>query len=172
MRSACRMAPAAYWASWADALPMLQDRLPAIAQLVSDQLESDETEGCVGFLQHAAEALDRSGFVADLHGNNCEREFVLRLTRSLRLASGSMAGNTTRLPLSNTTFGRPWLLPSRLLRAVPTCDLIQDQEPVQFCAVHRQDRSAAARGVQNSCARAFAIATPDHRVPLRVWGVS
>ena len=35
LRSACRMAPAACWASWADALPMFQDRLPAIAQSVS-----------------------------------------------------------------------------------------------------------------------------------------
>ena len=44
---------------------------------------------------------------ADLHGNNCEREFVLHLTLSLSLVSGSMAGNTTRLRLSNTTSGRP-----------------------------------------------------------------
>ena len=50
------MAPAASWSSWADALHMFQDRLPAVAQSVSDQLES-------GSLQDAAEALDRSGFV-------------------------------------------------------------------------------------------------------------
>ena len=42
---------------------MYQDRLPAVAQSVSDQLESEETVGCVGSLQHAAEALDRSGFL-------------------------------------------------------------------------------------------------------------
>ena len=76
---------------------------------------------------------------ADLHGNNCEQEFVLRLTQSLSLASGSMAGNTTRLPFSNTTFGRRQLLPSHLLRTKPSCVLIQDQEPVQFSAGHPQD---------------------------------
>ena len=37
LRSACRVAPAAYWASWADALPMFLDRLPAVAQSVSFQ---------------------------------------------------------------------------------------------------------------------------------------
>ena len=63
LRSACCMAPAAYWASWADAPSMLRDRFPGVAQSVSDQLESVGTEGCVGFLQHAAEALDRGGFV-------------------------------------------------------------------------------------------------------------
>ena len=32
IRSASRLAPSAFWASWADALPMLQDRLPSISK--------------------------------------------------------------------------------------------------------------------------------------------
>ena len=34
LRSALRMAPAAFWASWADALPMLQQRLPELTRQV------------------------------------------------------------------------------------------------------------------------------------------
>ena len=61
--SASRMAPSAYWASWADSFPMIQDRLPGIADMVARQLESEEPVGCLASLQHASEVLDRSGFV-------------------------------------------------------------------------------------------------------------
>ena len=40
LRSATRMAPAAYWASWVDALHMVQERLPAWAQSIVVQLEA------------------------------------------------------------------------------------------------------------------------------------
>ena len=47
LRSALRTAPAAYWASWADALPMIEGRLPQVAQLVTAQLEEvHEAVGC------------------------------------------------------------------------------------------------------------------------------
>ena len=76
---------------------------------------------------------------ADLH---CELVFVPHLRQSRSLVSGSMAGNTTSGPLSNTISGRPQLLPSHLLRTRPICDFIQDQEPVQSCAEHPHDRSS------------------------------
>ena len=40
LRSATRCAGAAYWALWADALPMISDRTPQIAQLVVTSLSS------------------------------------------------------------------------------------------------------------------------------------
>ena len=38
IRSTSRMAPSAFWASWADALPMLQDRPPSISNQIADVL--------------------------------------------------------------------------------------------------------------------------------------
>ena len=44
---------------------MIQDRFPWIAHLIAEQLESEEAVGgCSVSFQHAAEALDRSGFVS------------------------------------------------------------------------------------------------------------
>ena len=62
LRSALRMAPAAFWASWADALPMLQQRLPELTRQVLHVLEGPAF-GCLGELQEATERLDRCGFV-------------------------------------------------------------------------------------------------------------
>ena len=45
LRSATRCAGGAYWASWANALPMIRDRIPQIAQLVVTSLS---TGGCFG----------------------------------------------------------------------------------------------------------------------------
>ena len=63
-RAAVRMAPAAYWASWADALPMLQERLPVIAQNAVNVLDGDaNVDGCLGGVRQAAAGLDREGFI-------------------------------------------------------------------------------------------------------------
>ena len=40
LRSATRMAPAAFWASWADALPMLSQRLPALTDQIIQALDA------------------------------------------------------------------------------------------------------------------------------------
>ena len=63
MRSASRCAPAAYWASWSDALHMIHQRTPAVAESVVTALGQEEQfGGCVGELQEAAERLDHEGF--------------------------------------------------------------------------------------------------------------
>ena len=63
-RAAVRMAPAAYWASWADALPMLQERLPVVAQNAVNVLDGDaNVDGCLGEVRQAAAGLDRQGFI-------------------------------------------------------------------------------------------------------------
>ena len=63
-RSAVRMAPGAPWASWADALPMLQERLPIIAQNAVNVLDGDaNVDGCLGEVCQAAAGLDRQGFI-------------------------------------------------------------------------------------------------------------
>ena len=63
MRSAERMAPAAYWASWADAMPMLEQRLPQIMADIMSQVAEPIATGCLGELQASAARLDREGFV-------------------------------------------------------------------------------------------------------------
>ena len=64
LRSATRMAPAAHWASWADALHMVHERLPALAQSTVIQLEeAEEAAACLGELRAAATCLDRHGFL-------------------------------------------------------------------------------------------------------------
>ena len=41
LRSNARMAPAAYWASWADALPMIVERIPAVVDNVEAELAEE-----------------------------------------------------------------------------------------------------------------------------------
>ena len=64
IRSASRMAPSAFWASWADALPMLQDRLSSISNQIADVLDGAQAPGCLGELQTTTQVLDRNGFVS------------------------------------------------------------------------------------------------------------
>ena len=62
LRSASRMAPAAFWASWADALPMLSARLPELTDRFVEG-HSTQPRGCLAQLHEATMVLDRSGFV-------------------------------------------------------------------------------------------------------------
>ena len=64
LRSATRCAGAAFWASWADALPMIKDRTPQIVNVVVTTLSSvvPPTTGCLGEVHEAARALDHQGF--------------------------------------------------------------------------------------------------------------
>ena len=63
LRSAVRTAPAAYWASWADALEMLGQRLPALAARAVDLLEQQgPSNTCLDEVKDAAALLDREGF--------------------------------------------------------------------------------------------------------------
>ena len=64
LRSASRMAPAAFWSSWADALQMIHERLPQVAHNVVEGLNGvREVEGCIRELHDSAVELDRHGFV-------------------------------------------------------------------------------------------------------------
>ena len=60
LRSAERCAPAAYWASWADALPTISRRNPEVASEVVRRLDNQEpNHGCGAELQEAATLLER-----------------------------------------------------------------------------------------------------------------
>ena len=64
LRSATRCARAAFWASWADALPMIKDRTPQIAHQVVTSLSSAQpaVAGCLAELHEAATVFDQQGF--------------------------------------------------------------------------------------------------------------
>ena len=59
LRSASRTAPGAFWASRADALPMIQARLPIMANAVMEASEGN-AQGCIGELQESTRVLDAS----------------------------------------------------------------------------------------------------------------
>ena len=63
LRSATRCAAAAYWASWADALHMVDQRNPAIAQRVEEAFEDAPTEECLVQLREASATLEWQGFL-------------------------------------------------------------------------------------------------------------
>ena len=64
LRSAARMAPAEFWAFWADALPMISKRLPEVTNKVTVELTNGQNlDGCVHELVVASEQLDRHRFV-------------------------------------------------------------------------------------------------------------
>ena len=63
LRTAGRCAAAAYWASWADALPMISQRNPNVADLVEERMSGEgPPESCLGQLRECAQQLDHEGF--------------------------------------------------------------------------------------------------------------
>ena len=62
LRSATRCAESAFWASWADALPMIRERTPHVADMVVHAMVGGQPQGCLGELQEASTRLDREGF--------------------------------------------------------------------------------------------------------------
>ena len=103
------MAPAAYWASWADALPMLQERLPVIAQNAVNVLGGDaNVDGCLGEVRQRLLAWTDRDSLADLSGRHFRWD-----QQTPNLVNGHTVGNTTRLPLPSSTSGCPWCLLNR-----------------------------------------------------------
>ena len=64
LRSAQCMAPAAYWASWADCLAMFSKRLPDVtAHIMENLVNGAGDDVCLAELHTASRCLDRAGFV-------------------------------------------------------------------------------------------------------------
>ena len=64
LRRASRMAPAAFWSSWADALQMIHQRLPDVAHTIVQSLDGPrEVGGCLGDLRAVTTVLDQQGFI-------------------------------------------------------------------------------------------------------------
>ena len=141
LRCARRMAPAAYWSSWADALPMVHERLPQVAQKVVDGLEgAPDVGGCIGELRAISLGLDRQGFVGRPTWT------LLKLGARPPPANFSepgewhMAGNTSRLPFPSATTGRQQCCASDALVTRPTCGLTQEEDAPMCCMVADERR--------------------------------
>ena len=63
LRSAVRTSNSAFWASWADSLPMVRERHPEVADLVVDALDSDPATPILSAVVEAARAVQVGGFV-------------------------------------------------------------------------------------------------------------
>ena len=65
LRSASRMRHSASWASWADSLQMISQRLPVMAiQVVAHLMIDQRAACCLGELQEATDMLDHEGLVS------------------------------------------------------------------------------------------------------------
>ena len=58
LRSAVRTSVPAHWASWADVLPMIRDRHPAVATTIVNAMENDTASLCLRTASRAAQDLD------------------------------------------------------------------------------------------------------------------
>ena len=142
-----------FWASWADALHMIDQRFPRVSRTIVGRLTGGDAQGCLGALVRATEILDRDGFMMlppweELQGGKRPPP-----SENAEPGSGSMAGNITRLPLPSSTFGRPWSLPNHAPQTRPTCVLTQDRAPAPCCTELRQAWSSRSPG--NISARWF-----------------
>ena len=83
IRSASRMAPAAFWASWADALPTLQERLPSISDQIADVLEGGTGARLLGRASNSH---------TSARSQRCRQP-----SRVARIAGGSTSSPSTRV---------------------------------------------------------------------------
>ena len=141
LRSATRCAAAAYWASWADALHMVDQRNPAVAERVEEALlgQGRATRRMFGPPPRGVSNLGTARIhrEAQLGRPPQWQEDHPRVTLRRNQASGIVAGNIGRLLFLIRTSGRrPCCMAAPLLTG-PTCGRTQDGE--------------------------VAFATPDHR---------
>ena len=152
MRSATRCAAAAYWASWADALPMIGQRNPEVAETVVRTMEGEQQlpdGGCMAELAAASSQLDREVFW-------------------LSKASGSMAGSIGRLPFLTHTSGRQpccWPAPPRL---VPTSGHTQATTQAPPWLTRPLPRSTSSLRICSGCC--FEAVCSGCRAPLDPLG--
>ena len=62
LRSAMRSRPAAHWASWADALKMIKQRHPGVANMIISSLARHEKCSSIQSLLMCVDALEAAGF--------------------------------------------------------------------------------------------------------------
>ena len=120
LRSATRVAPGAFGASWADVLPMVHERLPTVAE---GALEGEDAlQSCLGELQLAARSLDRHGFIRRPQWRAFQSG--ARPPRANDIEPGEWAHfwqHYATSPPESTTSGSPWCWPIRVHHTRPIC---------------------------------------------------
>ena len=92
IRSASWLAPAAFWASWAENCPCWR----SVAVGITTILEGEQVGGCLGELQLATRVLDRRGVVSHLDWFVLQSGARPRQQHMSNLASGRMVGSTSQ----------------------------------------------------------------------------
>ena len=112
------------WASRADALPMISERLPVVATSIVTALENQDGRGCLDELSEAARRVGprRIRFQTRLAGTE-RRCTPTPLWQTQSQARGNTVGSTMRLPVPNTSFGRPWCCELHVPPAKRICGL-------------------------------------------------
>ena len=104
LRSAVRCVDAAYWASWADALHMIHERTPTVADLVVRTMDGGLSDvGCLAELKQATDRLE----------NDPQR------SQPRTLASGLMVGSIGHLPFPTPMSGSALCCQAVLLLTEP-----------------------------------------------------
>ena len=110
-----RVAPAAYWAAWADALAVLRQRYPDAADRLVRELEGAPSAPCLHAAVEAARQLTAEGWESRPNWESCARGADVPAAEG-ELGSEALVGSD--MPFSHFTLAsenarcfRPWLLP-------------------------------------------------------------
>ena len=116
-----RTALGAFWASWADALPMLLQRWPRLTGQFVHHLSHPDAPGCWGELQESVSELDRDGFVVCPCWEMLRRGVLPRLPLIVEPGEWHHGWQYYSSSSSEHHF-RGLYLPSRVLPTRPICD--------------------------------------------------
>ena len=125
-----RTAPGAFWASWADALPMLQQRLPPLIAQVVHHLSHPDAPECLGELQ---ESVDRDGFIARPCWEMLRRGVRPRPPLIVEPGEWHHSWQYCSSSSSEHHFRRRLCLSSRVLPTRPICDHTLEHVPTKCC---------------------------------------
>ena len=162
LRSMSRCSRAAYWASWADALPMIQERNPAIAEIVENALVHNvfPPEGCLSELVQATSQLDQEGFSERPSWSELAGASDRPRTCRRNPASGSTAGSIGHLPPPIVPLGRAPCCQASLPQTGHIFGPTQGAMQVWYLHTHRQLPSWLSLHICSGCCSWRGCASP------------
>ena len=115
LHSAHRSSPSAYWASWADSLPMIRERHPEVARTIIDRAGRPNPPPSLASAVRAARDLERVQGSKSQVGKRChwERDQHHENPMSLSPAEKGTVGNTRLHQELRSGIGRSLATPHR-----------------------------------------------------------
>lgn len=159
--SASQLSTPAHWASWADAMPVLQRQLPSVAATILQALNNlDEAQPCIQAAQAAHQHIHAHGWEPQV-GNKCSNNSRPKPKQKLSQGQPNQAGNTTRQPLSTEQPGQGYTTASMQPAkpcSIPKPDLLPAGLSPQFHIP--QTRRILTTFFAFSCSAAFGFHYP------------